>query len=591
MNKEQAIESKGNKFDIQVLKRLVTFLRPYKWKFFVLIFITISSGILPSTIPLLIRTTIKYPITNKDPELLLTMLLVMLGVLFIQGIVQFINTYLSGWLGQNVIKDIRVELYRHITKLKLSFFDKTPIGRLVTRNISDVESLAEVFSQGIAQILAEMLQLLFTVSVMFYLNWKLALIGLSMFPFLLVSTYIFKEKIKSSFGEVRAAVANLNTFVQERITGMSIVQIFNTEQREYDKFIEINKSHRKAHLRSVKYYSIYFPLAEVIGALGIGLLVWKGSKGVFEGWVGGPEDLIVFIMLIGMFFRPLRMIADRFNIIQMGLISTQRLLLLLDSDEKIMKEGDLKATNIQGNIKFDDVSFAYDDKNYVLKDLNFNINKGETIAFVGATGAGKSSIINLLNRYYEINKGVISIDGTNIEDFDLTSLRENIGVVLQDVFLFSGSVRDNITLGNQTITDAQIWDAAEQVGAKGFIDKLPEKLDYDVQERGATLSMGQRQLISFVRVMVYNPKILVLDEATSSVDTETETVIQVAIEKMMKDRTSLVIAHRLSTIRQANKIVVLDKGQIKEQGSHSELLAQKGEYYNLYNIQYKDQEN
>lgn len=591
MNQEKSIESKGNKFDIQVLKRLVSFLKPYKWKFFFLVFITISSGILPSTIPLLIRETIKYPIANKDPELLLVMLFVMLGVLVLQGIVQFINTYLSGWLGQNVIKDIRIELFKHITKLKLSFFDRTPIGRLVTRNISDVESLAEVFSQGIAQILAEMLQLLFTVSVMFYLNWKLALIGLSMFPFLIISTYIFKERIKSSFGEVRAAVANLNTFVQERITGMSIVQIFNTEKREYDKFVDINKSHRRAHLRSVKYYSIYFPVAEVIGALGIGLLVWKGSKGVFEGWVEGPEDLIVFIMLIGMFFRPLRMIADRFNIIQMGLISTQRILLLLDSDEKIMKEGDIKATDLQGDIKFEDVSFAYVENDYVLKKLNFKVNKGETIAFVGATGAGKSSIINLLNRYYEINKGKILIDNVKIEDFDLTSLRENIGVVLQDVFLFSGTVRENITLGNTSITDEQIWEAAAQVGAKGFINKLPQKLDYDVQERGATLSMGQRQLISFVRVMVYNPKILVLDEATSSVDTETEIEIQTAIEKMMTGRTSLVIAHRLSTIRQADKIVVLEKGEIKEQGSHSELLDQKGHYYNLYNIQYKHQEN
>lgn len=590
MRKEKAIQSEGNKFDIAILKRLIKFIKPYKKQFLLLVFVTICSGIIPSAIPLLIRETIKYPIANKDYDVLLLMLILMLFVLLVQSIIQYVNTYLSGWVGQHVIKDIRVELYKHITKLKLSFFDKTPIGRLITRNISDVESLSEVFSQGIAQILSEILQLIFIVVVMFILNWRLALIGLSMFPFMLISTYIFKERIKSSFSEVRAAVANLNTFVQERITGMSILQIFNTEQREYDKFVEINKEHRKAHLETVKYYSIYFPVVEVIGALGIGILVWLGASGVFQGWVNGPEDLIAFIMLIGMFFRPLRMIADRFNTIQMGLISTQRILLLLDNTEKIMAEGDIEIEKIKGDVDFNNVWFAYNEEEYVLKDLNFSVECGKTVAFVGATGAGKSSIINLLNRYYEINKGEILIDGIKIEDYQLNALRKNIGVVLQDVFLFSGSIRYNITLGDETITDEQVWEAAKSVGAEEFILKLPNGLDYEVQERGATLSMGQRQLISFVRVMVFNPQILVLDEATSSVDTETEQLIQEATEKMMRGRTSLVIAHRLSTIQKADKIIVLEKGEIIEQGSHSELLLHKGNYYNLYNIQYKHQE-
>lgn len=592
MKKEQAIESQGNKFDFQVLKRLFKFINPYSGKFYLLVAITLLTGILPVAIPFLIKKTIAVdgPMNNKDYDQMLVMLTLMLIVLVVRGAVQFINTYLSGWLGQNIIKDIRVELFKHISRLKLSFFDKTPIGRLVTRNVSDVESLAEVFSQGIAQILAEILQLIFIVAYMFMLNWKLALVGLSMFPFLILSTYVFKEKIKTSFSEVRAAVSNLNTFVQERITGMSIVQIFNTEKREYEKFEKINNEHKSANLKSVLYYSVYFPVAETIGALGVGFLVWQGGKGVFEGWVEGPGVLIVFIMLINMFFRPLRMIADRFNIIQMGLISTQRILVLLDDTDQVMTEGTLTLDNVKGEIEFKDVSFAYVNDTYVLKNLNFSLNSGQTMAFVGATGAGKSSIINLLNRYYDINSGVIKIDGVNIEDYNLSWLRSNIGVVLQDVFLFSGSIRDNITLKESSISDDKIWEAAKLVGADNFINKLPGGLDYNVQERGATLSMGQRQLISFVRAMVFDPKILVLDEATSSVDTETEQLIQSAIEKMMVGRTSLVIAHRLSTIQQSDAIVVLDKGEIKEIGSHKELLSNGGWYADLYNIQYKEQE-
>jgi len=593
LREEKAIKSKGNQFDFQVLKRLMTFLRPYQVRFYFLVFVTIVSGVLPVIIPKLIEKTIAEggPVDRQDYQQMTFMFALMVAILFLRGGVQFINTYLSGWIGQHVIKDIRIALFRHVINFKLSFFDKTPVGRLVTRNISDIESLAEVFSQGIAQILAEILQLIFIVAVMFYTNWKLALISLSMFPFLLLSTYVFKEKIKQSFADVRAAVSNLNTFVQERISGMSIVQIFNKEEREFERFKVINEEHKQAHLKSVLYYSVYFPVAELIGALGVGFLLWQGARGVFEGWVTGPAEIILFSMLIAMFFRPLRMIADRFNIIQMGLISTQRIIMLLDDHQNLMKEGANSADNIKGEITFKEVDFAYEADQLVLKNLNFKIDAGKTMAFVGATGAGKSSIINLLNKYYEINSGSIYIDCVNIDQYDLSSLRRNIGVVLQDVFLFSGTIRENIRLGDETITDDHIKKAAELVGALPFIEKLPGELDYEVKERGATLSMGQRQLISFIRAMVCNPKILVLDEATSSVDTETEQLIQSAIEKMMQGRTSLVIAHRLSTIKQSDSIVVLDKGEIKEIGSHYELLAMDGWYANLYNIQYKHQED
>ncbi len=577
----------GNKFDWQVLKRLFQFVKPYLWQFYTLVFLTITIALLAPTLPYLISYTIKNHISVNDYQGLLNTVLLMFGLLSVQALLQFSNAYLSGWLGQNVIHDIRIQLYEHILRLRLKFFDNTPIGQLVTRNISDIETLSEVFSQGIAAVVAEILQLIVILTVMFYWNWQLTLISLCMFPFLLISTYIFKEKIKSAFNEVRTAVSNLNTFVQEHVTGMSIVQIFNTEDREYKKFTEINEEHKQAHLRSVKYYSIYFPVAEVIGAIGIGLLVWAGARGILEGFVEDVATLIAFIMFINMFFRPIRLIADRFNTIQLGIISTERIIRLLDSTEHITDLGNYTSPELKGDISFKNVSFAYKEDDYVLKDISFDVEQGQTIAFVGATGAGKSSIINLLNRYYEINKGEILVDHVNVEDYKLKNLRENIGIVLQDVFLFSNSIRENITLGNTSISDEQIWKAAELVGAKKFIEKLPNQLDYNVQERGVSLSVGQRQLISFVRAMVYDPKILVLDEATSSVDSETEMMIQHAIEKMMKGRTAVVIAHRLSTIQKADKIIVLDKGEIKENGTHQELLQKTGGYYwKLHQMQF-----
>jgi ATP-binding cassette subfamily B protein len=485
------------------------------------------------------------------------------------------------------VRDIRVVLYRHILKLRLKFYDRTPIGTLVTRNVSDVEQLSDVFSEGMAAMIGDVLQLAFILGYMLYIDWKLTLVSLSMFPLLFVSTYIFKEKIKSSFQEVRTAVANLNAFVQEHITGMSIVQIFNNEAREMRKFEKINQEHTRAQIRSVLYYSIYFPVAEVIGAAGTGLLVWYGAKGVLN------EDitlgaLIAFIMYIAMFFRPIRQIADRFNTLQLGVVSTDRILKLLDSQELISDTGDYAPANIKGDVQFERVWFAYNNEEWVLRDISFQVKAGQTVAFVGATGAGKTSIINLLSRFYEINKGVIRVDGHDLKEYDLSALRQHIGVVLQDVFLFSGSIADNITLGNKDITPEQIWEAAELVGADKFIQRLPGGLDYKVMERGATLSVGQRQLISFVRAMVYDPKIIILDEATSSVDSETEELIQYAIQQLMQGRTSIVIAHRLSTIQKADKIIVMDRGEMKESGTHDELLQNAGFYTQLYKMQYKE---
>ena len=508
--------------------------------------------------------------------------------LVVLAIMQYLHTYLAGWVGQTVIKDIRIKLYRHLLSLKLKFFDKTPIGRLVTRNVSDIETLSNVFSEGIAALIGDLLQLIVIMAVMFYADWKLALISLSTLPLLIFSTYIFKEKIKVTFNDVRNAVSNLNSFVQERVTGMNIVQIFNAEKREHEKFTDINKEHRKAHIKSVLYYSIYFPVAELIQAIAIGMLVWYGARGILNDTGQGPGLIISFIMYIQMFFRPIRMIADRFNTLQMGIVSSNRIFNLLDSQENIADEGDYIPKDFKGEVEFDKVWFAYNDEDYVLKDITFSVNEGDTVAFVGATGAGKSSVINLLSRFYEINKGKILVDGVDLQEYDLGALREHIGVVLQDVFLFSDTIRANITLGNSEISDEKIMQAAELVGARKFIERLPGGLDYNVMERGSTLSVGQRQLISFVRAMVYDPKIIVLDEATSSVDSETEALIQNAIEVLMEGRTAIVIAHRLSTIQGADKIIVLDKGQIMEMGNHQELIEKNGFYSNLYQMQYKE---
>ena len=588
MEKEKA--KSGNIIDWKVLGRIMQFVKPYRGRFYIVILLTVLLGFLTPVRAWLIQYTLDEHVAFGKYWSMVNVIILLLVLLIIQSAGQYVHTYISGRIGQFVIRDIRIKLYEHIISLRLKFFDKTPIGRLVTRNISDVETLADVFTEGLAAMAGDLLQIVFILAFMFYTDWKLALVSLSTIPLMVLSTYVFKEKIKVAFNDVRNAVANLNSFVQEHLTGMNIVQIFGSEKKEFEKFDDINKEHRDSNLRSVLYYSVYYPVAEIIAAMGIGLLVWYGAKGVihFEQTGMTVGTLTAFIMYIQMFFRPIRMVADRYNTLQMGIVSTSRIINLLDDKTDIMINGTYKTEHVKGEVAFDHVWFAYNDADYILKDISLQIKTGETIALVGATGAGKSSIINLLNRFYEINRGSIHIDGVDINDYDLTSLRRNIGVVLQDVFLFSDTIRNNITLGNPEVTDEMILHAADLVGARKFIDRLPGGLNYNVMERGATISVGQRQLLSFIRAMVYDPKILVLDEATSSVDSETEEMIQEAISKMMNNRTSIVIAHRLSTIQKANKIIVLDQGEIKEQGTHETLLLKEGHYAQLHKMQYKE---
>lgn len=588
MEKEQV--NSGSIIDFKVLRRILQFIKPYKGRFYFVIVLTFFLGFLSPYRVYLTQIILDKYVAVGNYQMMVYFIILLIGLLILQSVLQYIHTYISGRIGQYVIRDIRIKLYEHIISLRLKFFDKTPIGRLVTRTISDVETLADVFSEGLAAMMGDLLQIVFILFFMFWTDWRLSLVSLSTIPLMFIATYIFKEKIKVAFNDVRNAVSNLNSFVQEHLTGMNIVQIFGSEKREFEKFKAINRDHLDSNLKSVLYYSVYFPVAEIIAAMGIGLLMWYGAKSVLNVEQTGITigTLTAFIMYIQMFFRPIRMIADRYNTLQMGIVSSSRIMNLLDSTEHRMDNGTHRPETLKGEVTFEHVWFAYNDAEYVLKDINLEIKSGETIAMVGATGAGKSSIISLLNRFYDINRGSIKIDGVDIKEYDLQALRKNIGVVLQDVFLFSDTIRNNITLGNQEVTDEMIMHAADLVGAQKFIDRLPGKLDYNVMERGATLSVGQRQLLSFIRAMVYDPKILILDEATSSVDSETEEMIQDAIGKMMSHRTSIVIAHRLSTIQKANKIIVLDKGAVQETGRHEDLLGLEGFYAQLHKMQYKE---
>lgn len=577
----------GNLFDLKILNRLFIFCKPYMGVFYVLIFLTLSLSILQPIRPYITQIIIDDYVSLNDLDGLKNMIFLLFGLLIINAIVMYFHTYLSGWLGQNIIKDIRIKLFSHLQNFKLQFFDKTPIGRIVTRNVSDIETIADIFGQGIAAIIGDILQLFGIVVLMFYINWKLTLISLATLPFLFLTTYIFKEKVKLSFNNVRNAVANLNSYVQEHIIGMNIVQIFGNEEKEYKRFKDINETHLKANLKAVLYYSIYFPVMELFTSIGLGLLIWYGSNQLFSEEVT-LGVLVAFIMYLQLFFRPIRSIADRFNTLQMGVVSSKRIFDLLDRNEEIDSNEKLKDIQLNGDVEFKDVWFAYNDEEYVLKNISFKINSGESVGFVGSTGSGKTSIINLINRFYDFQKGTILVDGSDIKDYNLSSLRSNLGMVSQDVFLFSDTIYNNITLFNDSIKEDEVWNAIKKVGAEKFINKLPNGLQFDVKERGISLSVGQRQLISCIRIMLYDPKIILLDEATSSIDSESETMIQKAISEILKNRTSIVVAHRLSTIKEVDKIVVIDSGEIKEIGNHKDLIQSNGFYKKLYEMQYKN---
>ena len=577
----------GNAFDLGLSKRILQYVLPHKLLFYLTAFLTSVLAAVAQIRPIIIQYTLDKSIITPNKELLFNLTILMVGILIIETLVLFYQTYLANWLGQTVIKDIRMKVYKTISSFKLKYFDKTAIGTLVTRTISDIETIAEIFSDGVLIIFGDLLKLVVVIGVMFYTDWKLALFSLSSIPILIVATNMFKNYIKLAFQDVRTQVARLNAFVQEHITGMNIVQIFNREEEELEKFNAINEKHKQAHIKTVLANSIFFPVVEILSALSLALLVWWGSSEVLAGTVtfGG---LVAFILYIYMLFRPIRQLADRFNVLQMGMVASERVFNVLDTEAHIENNGSVSAEKIKGDIKFDDVWFGYKEDDFVLKGISLEAKQGETIALVGSTGAGKTSVINLLSRFYEFQKGDIYIDNQNLRDFELGSLRKNIGVVLQDVFLFSDTIFNNITLNDPNIILEEVIEAAKIVGAHDFIMKLPDNYHYSVGERGSVLSVGQRQLLAFIRAYVYNPKILVLDEATSSVDTESEELIQNAIEKLTAGRTSIVIAHRLATIQKASTIMVMQKGKIVERGNHQELLKQNGQYKKLYELQFEN---
>lgn len=578
-------EITGKVFDTKVFKRILNYVKPYQSRFIFTGLLTFLLGFLGPARPILVQYTLDNSIITPNPTLLFQLTAAMIGLLVAETVVQFYQTYMANWVGQNVIKDLREETYHKISAFKLKYFDQTPIGTMVTRVVSDIETIADVFSNGVLIIVGDILKLIIVIMIMFVTDWRLALLSLGSIPFLLIATKMFNKAIKSAFQDVRTEVSRLNAFVQEHITGMNIVQIFNREQKEYEKFKGINKKHRNAHIRTVWANAIFFPVVELFSATSLALLVWFGSKGILDESVSFG-NLVAFILYIHMLFRPIRQLADRFNTLQMGMVSSERVFKVLDTDAKIENEGNLKLKNPKGQIDFKDVWFAYNEPEWILRDINFSVAPGEKVALVGPTGAGKSSIINLLGRFYEYQKGTVSIDGNLIQDIDLNSLRKHVGIVVQDVFLFSDTIYNNITLNNPRITMEEVRTASKEIGADDFIMRLPGDYQYAVGERGGTLSVGQRQLLAFIRAYLYNPEILILDEATSSVDTESEEMIQKATEKITENRTSIIIAHRLATIQKSDRIMVVDDGRIIESGNHTELLKENGFYKNLYDMQF-----
>ncbi len=576
---------KNNPFDFKLLTRVLSFVQPYKLIFYSSIVFSILLGVFSIGRPILIEYTVDNFIIGSNPEMLLKYCLIMVGLLVLEAIFQFVFMYAANWIGQSVIRDIRKKLFEKILSFRLKYFDETPIGALVTRTVSDIETIAEIFSQGVLVIFSDLFKIILIVSWMFSRNVMLSCIALAVFPVLIWATKYFQTAMKSAFEDERSAISKLNTFVQEHISGMKIVQIFSREQAELDNFKQVNATFKQATIKAIWHFSIFLPVIEIMSALSLGAMVWYGGLNMILGGEVTLGLMMSFILLINMLFRPVRHLADRINVLQRGIVAANRVFKIIDTDERINTNGDLILKNVKGAVNFKKVNFSYKQGEQVLRNINFEIEAGKTLALVGATGAGKSSIVNLLLRYYNIDSGTILLDGNDISKYQLKSLRSNLALVLQDVFLFSDSIYKNIVL-DKDIPLSAVQEAAKAIGLEDFIEQLPGGYNYNVRERGVMLSAGQRQLIAFLRAYVSNPSVLILDEATSSVDSQTEELIQKATEKLTQGRTSIVIAHRLATIQNADKILVMEQGEIVESGTHAELLALKGYYSKLFELQF-----